>query len=88
MQNSDHSGTSPDVLKQILASGIATVRLDRAEAEQLTGLYRESAAFFALDAEKKFRYGVPNRNTGYFYRSVPVYFRADEGKPCGAHTPG
>lgn len=65
MQNSDHSGTSPDVLDQILTSGVATVRLSGAEAELLAGLYRESGAFFALDAERKLRYGVPNRNTGY-----------------------
>lgn len=65
VQNSDHSGSSPDVLKQILASGIATVRLDSTEARLLTELYRESVAFFSLDTEKKLRYGVPNRNTGY-----------------------
>jgi isopenicillin N synthase-like dioxygenase len=58
-------GSWSTVFDEILSSGFGTVRLDPGEAQRLTGLYREAAAFFALDPPTKLRHSVPNRSIGY-----------------------
>ncbi|HEV2638834.1 MAG TPA: 2OG-Fe(II) oxygenase family protein [Actinocrinis sp.] len=65
MSAENSQGSSTTAFSRILSDGYAIVRLDLDEARRLAELYRESCEFFALETDRKLRYSVPNRVSGY-----------------------